>query len=82
MWGLDSQGVPSWGLPRCLRARKGRPSQASRRPLQLMVHKWMPVSESLPVVDMWLWVDSVGSSGSNSHNWTPEPEACGQEKVG
>lgn len=77
MWGLDAQEVP-----RCLRARKGCPSQASRRPLQLMVHKRMPVSEGLPVVDTWLRVDSAGSSGSNSHNWTPEPEACGQEKVG
>ena len=41
-----------------------------------------PVAEGLLRVNMWLPAGSGGSSGSNSHNWTPGPEACGQEEVG
>lgn len=83
-WGLDSLcgGLPGKGLPRWLAARKGCPSQAWHWPSLLMLYKRMPVAKGLLTVNMWLLVGAEGSSGSNSHSWTPEPGACGQERVG
>ena len=40
------------------------------------------VANGLLTVNTQLLVGPGGSSGSNFHNWTPEPGACGQEKVG
>lgn len=40
--------------------------------------QWMRVANRLLMVNTQLLVGPGGSSGSNSHNWTPEPGALAE----
>ena len=79
---LTSSGCRQAGAVKVPGSQEG-PSQPSLL-LAFVPHgdQWMGVANGLLTVNTQLLVSPKGSSGSNSHNWTPESGACGQEKVG